>query len=203
MHTHFGIICQVLNWISQICYSFVNIREEHINKRLLNYCIPTGSLLGPIAIIPSYIRKISQIADKASCRYICMGMKRNFTYTVHKNNDTINENVTNIAINIYQGNKRLDCRKFISKCLQNQIYCDPCQMRTTWKAILYIYLVKMERSNIVLSLRVTIDLINVKYNEDTFIGIISEKHRITVNLIFQNSKFHCTNLYNDLVHVSK
>ena len=44
--------------------SFVNIRKEHIDKRLLNYCDPTGSLLGPIAIIPSYIRKISKIADK-------------------------------------------------------------------------------------------------------------------------------------------
>ena len=40
------------------------------------------------------------------------------------------------------------------------------------KAISYVYLVKMERSNIVLSLPVTIVFINAKYSEDTFIRII-------------------------------
>ena len=36
-----------------------------------------------------------------------MGETPSFTYMVHRNNDTINESVTNMSINIYQGYKSL------------------------------------------------------------------------------------------------
>ena len=57
----------------------------------------------------------------------------------------------------------------------------------------------MERSNIVLSLRVTMVFINAKYSEDTFIRIIFKTENNCTPLF---SKF-CTELLDDSVHVSK